>query len=76
MSDKRDEIMDSVIRMLLPLVSPYDLSDNAMWLHYNNNVLFNRVCQHVFHTIVDNPTTLEKVLNDMRIMHELNLCKF
>lgn len=67
------DLTKAICQMLLPLVSPYDLSEKQMWNQYHNNPYFARSVAQVFHLVTDSPITLAKVLNDMKIMKELCL---
>lgn len=69
--DQRIMLIGAIGNMILPLVSPYDLSRQALLHHHRNNPMFRAVEEKIFHLITDNPLTLEKVLNDMKIMVDL-----
>jgi len=71
--EQKDQLMKCIGNMLLPLVSPCDLSEGQLKLQLHNNPRFVNSCYAIFHLVSDNPMTLEKVLNDMKIMSELKL---
>jgi len=73
--EQRNNLMKAIGRMLLPLVSPYDLSEKQLLNQNCNNPFFRQAEEQVFHLVTSNPLTLEKVLNDMKIMQEVCLAK-
>lgn len=70
---QEDDLIKAICRMLLPLVSPHNLSDEAIKCAYFNHPTFRNCVDQIFHLITDNPMTLEKVLNDMKIMADLGI---
>jgi len=71
--EQREVLFANISKMLMPLVSPYDLSETQRRNQLHNNPIFRATVENVFHLIVDNPLTLDKVLNDMRIHMALKI---
>lgn len=67
------KLMGAIGSMILPLVSPHDLSRKALMHHHHNNPVFRRCEEQILDLITSNPLTLQKVLNDMMIMESFNL---
>ena len=74
MTDKqKNELIRFIGISLLPLVSPYDQSEQALNRQFDFNPVFNNVVQRIFHLIYDSPLTREKIRNDIIIMSELKM---
>jgi len=59
-------------QMILPLVSPYDLSKKQLMNQFQNNPYFRATIKSFFDLITSQPLTLKKVIDDMNIISQLN----
>lgn len=60
MTNTEQELIDLISKMLLPLISPYDISDSSRRYHYNNTPMFRRVTLNFFNMINNAPIAREK----------------
>lgn len=56
--DKRQDLTKLVAKTLLPLISPYDLSNEALMNHFHNNPYFQHCVSEMVNILMKKETLL------------------